>query len=42
MRNHGALDGKTLAQAIKSGQLSRAIQLAEAFAEESTGHAAHT
>jgi hypothetical protein len=42
MRSHGALEGKTLAQAIKSGQLSRVIQLAEAFAEEFTGHVAHT
>ncbi len=39
-RGHGALGGKTLAQAIEEGQLERAVQVAEAFAGEYTGHAA--
>lgn len=39
-RPHGALEGHTLAHAIKNGQLHRVIQLAQAFAEETVGHVA--
>jgi hypothetical protein len=40
VRPQGALSGQTLAQAIEAGQLDRAAQVAQAFADEYTGHAA--
>lgn len=39
-RPQGALAGQTLAQAIHAGKLTRAVQLAEAFAEENAADAA--
>ena len=39
-RHHGALDGDTLAQAIKNGQLPRVIQLAQALTEETVEYVA--
>lgn len=41
-RPHGALGGRTLAQAVEAGQLERVAQLAQDFADEYTGHAALT